>query len=85
MHQYDTDPRIPHDARHVGIRRQRRHVVDDVGARRDGADGGRAIAPARPSDDAVHVRTDGNTLEQTVTAVLAVVTPRLAAAGGRPG
>jgi len=53
--------------------------------RRDGADGGRAIAPARPSDDAVHVRTDGSTLEQTVTAVLAVVTPRLAAAGGRPG
>ena len=53
--------------------------------RRDGADGGRAIAPARPSDDAVHVRTDGSTLEQTVTAVLAVVTPRLAAAGDRPG
>ena len=53
--------------------------------RRDGADGGRAIAPARPSDDAVHVRTDGSTLEQTVTAVLAVVTPRLATAGGRPG
>ncbi len=53
---------------------------------RDGADGGRAIAPARPADDAVHVRTDGNTLAKTVDAVLAVVTARLAAAaGGRAG
>ena len=62
-----------------------RKILEDL-LRRDGADGGRAIAPAQPADDAVHVRTDGNTLEQTVNAVLAVVTTRLAAAaGGRAG
>jgi cytidylate kinase len=55
--------------------------------RRDGADGGRAIAPARPADDAIHVRTDGNTLDQTIAAVVAAVRAGLAegaaaAAGG---
>ncbi len=46
---------------------------------RDGADGGRSIAPARPADDAIHVRTDGNTLEGTIAAVIAAVTTGLAA------
>jgi cytidylate kinase len=47
-------------------------ILDDL-RRRDGADGSRAVSPARAAEDAVHVRTDGNTFEQTVDAVLAVV------------
>ncbi|HEX7398164.1 MAG TPA: (d)CMP kinase [Candidatus Limnocylindrales bacterium] len=58
-------------------------ILDEM-RRRDGADGGRAIAPARPADDAIHVRTDGNTLDQTIAAVVAAVTAGLAAgAAGR--
>lgn len=56
-----------------------RAILDDL-RRRDRADGGRAIAPARPADDAIHVLTDGNTLDQTVAAVIGAVTTRLAAA-----
>jgi cytidylate kinase len=56
-----------------------RAILDDL-RRRDRADEARAIAPARPADDAIHVRTDGNTLDQTVAAVIAAVTTRLAAA-----
>jgi cytidylate kinase len=55
-----------------------RAILDDL-RRRDRADGGRAISPARPADDAIHVRTDGNTLDQTVAAVIATVTARFAA------
>jgi cytidylate kinase len=58
-----------------------RSILDDL-RRRDRADGARAIAPARAADDAIHVRTDGNTLDQTVAAVIAAVTTRLAAAAG---
>lgn len=58
-----------------------RAILDDL-RRRDRADGGRAIAPARPADDAIHVLTDGNTLDQTVAAVIAAVTTRLAAVSG---
>lgn len=58
-----------------------RAILDDL-RRRDRADEARAIAPARPADDAIHVRTDGNTLDQTVAAVIAAVTTRLAAATG---
>jgi CMP/dCMP kinase len=54
-------------------------VILDEMRRRDGADGGRAIAPARPADDAIHVRTDGNTLDQTIAAVVAAVRAGLAA------
>ena len=71
-----------------------RAILDDL-RRRDRADEARAIAPARPADDAIHVRTDANTFEQTVAAVIAAVTTRLAAAlaadtlaaqaGGAPG
>jgi cytidylate kinase len=53
-------------------------IRDDL-RRRDRVDGSRAVAPARPASDAIHVRTDGNTLDQTVAAVIAAVTSRLAA------
>jgi cytidylate kinase len=47
-------------------------ILDDL-RRRDRIDGSREVSPARAADDAVHVRTDGNTFEETVAAVLAVV------------
>jgi cytidylate kinase len=53
-------------------------AILDAMRHRDRADGGRAIAPARPADDAIHVRTDGNTLEQTIAAVLSAVRAGLA-------
>jgi cytidylate kinase len=56
-----------------------RAILDDL-RRRDRADEARAIAPARPADDAIHVRTDGNTLDQTVAAVIRATTTCLAAA-----
>jgi cytidylate kinase len=52
-------------------------ILDDL-RRRDAADGSRAVSPARAADDAVHVRTDGNTFDETVAAVLAVVRAALA-------
>jgi cytidylate kinase len=56
-----------------------RAILDDL-RRRDRADEARAIAPARPADDAIHVRTDGNTLDQTVAAVIRATMTCLAAA-----
>ncbi len=53
-------------------------ILDDLRAR-DRIDGGRAVSPSRPAVDALHVRTDGNTFEQTVAAVLAAIRVRLAA------
>ncbi len=47
-------------------------ILDDL-RRRDLDDGSRDVSPARAADDAVHVRTDGNSFEATVAAVLAVV------------
>lgn len=47
-------------------------ILEDLRCR-DLADGSRDLSPARAADDAVHVRTDGNSFEATVTAVLAVV------------
>jgi CMP/dCMP kinase len=41
--------------------------------RRDEIDANRAVAPLRPAPDAHHVRTDGNTLEETVAAVVAEI------------
>jgi len=61
-----------------------RAILDDL-RRRDRADEARAIAPARPADDAIHVRTDGNTLDQTVAAVIRATTTCLAAAAGGAG
>jgi cytidylate kinase len=49
-----------------------RAILDDL-HRRDAVDGSRPHSPARAAGDAVHVRTDGNTFEETVAAVLAVV------------
>jgi len=47
--------------------------------RRDKLDSTRAVAPLRPAADAVHIVTDGNTLEQTVAAVVAAVRAAAAA------
>jgi CMP/dCMP kinase len=47
-------------------------ILDDL-RRRDAADGSRTLSPARAADDAVHVRTDGNSFEDTIAAVLDVV------------
>jgi cytidylate kinase len=58
-----------------------RTILDDL-RRRDGVDGARAVAPARPAQDAIHVLTDGNTLDQTVAAVIAAATTRLGAPPG---
>ena len=55
-----------------------RAILEEMRSR-DGADGGRSISPARPADDAIHVRTDGNTLDRTIAAVIAAVTAGLAA------
>jgi CMP/dCMP kinase len=41
--------------------------------RRDALDSGRAVAPLRPAEDAIHIVTDGNTLDQTVDAVVAAI------------
>jgi cytidylate kinase len=56
-------------------------ILDDL-RRRDLADGSRDLSPARAADDAVHVRTDGNSFEGTVAAVLAVVRAAAPAPGG---
>ncbi len=53
-------------------------ILDDL-RRRDAADRSRTLSPARAADDAVHVRTDGNSFEDTIAAVLDVV--RRATAG----
>ncbi len=47
-------------------------ILDDL-RRRDTADASRAASPSRAATDAVHVRTDGNTFEETVAAVESVV------------
>jgi cytidylate kinase len=59
-------------------------ILDDL-RRRDLADGSRDVSPSRAADDAIHVRTDGNTFEETVAAVLAVVVATGAAAGDAAG
>ena len=49
-----------------------RAILEDL-RRRDAADGSRTHSPAGPACDAVHVRTDGNSFEETVAAVLEVI------------
>lgn len=49
-----------------------RAILDEL-RRRDVADASRAVSPARPAEDAIHVNTDGNTFEETVGAVTALV------------
>ena len=41
--------------------------------RRDDLDRNRPVAPLRPAPDAVHIVTDGNTIEETVAAVVAAI------------
>jgi cytidylate kinase len=58
--------------------------------RRDQLDSSRTVAPLRPADDAVHIVTDGNRLQETVAAVAARIREAEAAravatgAGERP-
>jgi cytidylate kinase len=47
-------------------------ILEDL-RRRDRIDASRSHSPSRPAADASHVRTDGNSFEETVAAVLAVV------------
>jgi cytidylate kinase len=47
---------------------------------RDHQDRTRAVAPLRAADDAVHIRTDGNTFQQTVDLVVAAIRTAAAAA-----
>jgi cytidylate kinase len=49
-----------------------RAILDDL-RRRDAADSGRSVAPLRPAADALILRTDGNTREQTVGLVVAAI------------
>jgi cytidylate kinase len=49
------------------------HLVREELRARDARDTGRAVAPLRAADDALHVRTDGNTLDQTVDAVVRII------------
>jgi cytidylate kinase len=41
--------------------------------RRDNLDSSRSVAPLRPAEDAIHIVTDGNRLEDTVRAVVAEI------------
>jgi cytidylate kinase len=52
--------------------------------RRDEIDTNRPVAPLRPAPDAHHVKTDGNTFEETVAAVVAEIRDAEAALAGRP-
>lgn len=52
---------------------------------RDAKDRGRAVAPLRAADDAVHVRTDGNTLEQTVSTVVDAIARAMGQTRGPAG
>ncbi len=61
-------------------RRAEERAIDPAGAegraileelrRRDGLDSGRTVAPLRAAEDAIHLRTDGNRFEDTVTLVI---------------
>jgi CMP/dCMP kinase len=72
---------------------QRRVVADGTAAsgiledmrRRDAVDSERETAPLRIADDAVVVETDGNTFEETVTAVVRTIRNAGAAAGADRG
>jgi cytidylate kinase len=59
-----------------------RQILDEL-RRRDAADGSREVSPARAAPDAIHVRTDGNTFEQTIAAVLDVVRAATVGSEGR--
>jgi cytidylate kinase len=81
----DADVKVWLDAsvEERAARRARERGIDpasDEGAtilaelrRRDLVDGSRSLSPARAAEDAIHVDTDGNSFEETVAAILAVV------------
>jgi cytidylate kinase len=81
----DADLKIYLDAsaEERGRRRAEERGIDPASAdgleilaelqRRDGLDSSRPVAPLRKASDAVVLRTDGNTLEQTVDAVVATI------------
>jgi cytidylate kinase len=50
-------------------------ILEDL-VRRDRIDGTRAVAPLRAAPEAVVIRTDGNSLEETVAAVTAAIRRR---------
>ncbi len=63
-------------ARRRLVQRARRSADEDVLEelrRRDAIDSGRAVAPLRIAEDAVVLRTDGNTFNQTVREVVAAI------------
>ena len=49
-----------------------RTILEDL-RRRDAADAGRVVAPLRPAEDAVILRTDGNRWEETVALVVEAI------------
>jgi cytidylate kinase len=49
-----------------------RAILDDL-RRRDAADSGRIVAPLRAARDALVLRTDGNTREQTIGLVVEAI------------
>ena len=61
---------------------QRAEILEALRAR-DAKDEGRAVAPLRPADGGVVIHTDGNTLDQTIDAVVAAIEKR-AATGSVP-
>ena len=59
-------------------------ILDDM-RRRDTIDSERETAPLRTAEDAIVLRTDGNTFEQTVAAVVRAIREADAARGGDRG
>jgi cytidylate kinase len=53
--------------------------------RRDAIDSERETAPLRTADDAILLKTDGNTFDQTVAAVVRAIREVEAARGGDRG
>ncbi|MCI0345092.1 MAG: (d)CMP kinase [Chloroflexi bacterium] len=54
----------------------RRTAILDALRARDAQDEGRAVAPLRPADGGIVIHTDGNTLAQTIDAVVAAIEGR---------
>jgi len=59
-------------------------ILDDM-RRRDAIDSGRETAPLRAAEDAIVLKTDGNTFEQTVAAVVRAILDADAARGAKRG
>lgn len=59
-------------------------ILEDM-RRRDAIDSGRETAPLRSANDAIVLKTDGNTFEQTVAAVVRAIRDAQTARGGDRG